>query len=174
MLAASALLLRLDARWMVGANYWDDMPVTSAWGLLALVNGPGFFLFKFLDGSYVVQLLGIAIFWGWTGFLLDRKIGGAPRLLTGRLWIRVFLHSLGFSFAFVFLLGAINNIRAHYGYTSSWSLGPILAYPKKTLVGREIIAVSAVIWGSAYVIYFSCKLWQAWGSTLVQKNSRAA
>jgi len=54
MLAASALLLRLDARWMVGANYWDDMPVTSAWGLLALVNGPGFFLFKFLDGSYVV------------------------------------------------------------------------------------------------------------------------
>jgi hypothetical protein len=73
MTAASAALLYLDARWMFGALKWDDMATTTAWGLLALLNGPGFRVFRLLGGSFY-GLAGIAIFWFSRGLLLDRLV----------------------------------------------------------------------------------------------------
>jgi len=77
MVGATAALLHFDKVWGRGAGYWDDMPITTAWGLLALLNGPGFWLsrfFSFFASDAVVLLIGSGAFWMWSGYLFDKRL----------------------------------------------------------------------------------------------------
>ena len=88
MLVVTAILYHLDEVWGRGAARWDDMPVTSAWGLMMLLNGPGFVLGKIFSLSGKLLLLGVASFWAWAGFLFDRRLRGItlPIIRRGR-WL---------------------------------------------------------------------------------------
>ena len=61
---------------MRDAGKWDDMPVTTAWGQVALLNGPGFFLAPWLK-------LPAAQVFGETIYDLGRVVGA------GSYWVLV-------------------------------------------------------------------------------------
>jgi hypothetical protein len=164
MTAASAALLYLDARWMFGALKWDDMATTTAWGLLALLNGPGFRVFRLLGGSFY-GLAGIAIFWFSRGLLLDRRLAGLPTIRTRKPRLRAALPSLGLSISFLVATAAANQLRSEILHV--WHLPQTISdHPRKTLLGRDVLAVAFLIWGVACTIYFSTKLWRAWSAIL--------
>jgi hypothetical protein len=73
MFAATMTLFYLDGIWLRGAAVWDDMPVTTAAGLVVVLNGPAT---VFNRGAMPVRLLGVVVFWTWIGFLLDRRTRG--------------------------------------------------------------------------------------------------
>jgi hypothetical protein len=172
MSAVSGLLLRLDAKWMVGAGIWDDMAETTAWGLLALANGPGFFFLRLLGPGYPMRLVGVAAFWAWTGFLLDRRLRGSPRPLVHNAWLRAVLHSLGLALSLLLVFGAFSRLHIEARYLGQLP-SAFLAYPRKTLLGREIFLLATMLWSSLYLVFFSLKLWHAWGAILDRKRDRA-
>ena len=165
MLTATAAFLRLDAVWMRGAAYWDDMPVTSAWGFLGLLNGPGFWLgqiLRALIGDYVGLSLGSVIFWAYSGFLIDRRLGGNRTPIIGKTWIRVLLHSLGLVVACLALAGAVTSLRfafTDFDKYSPWMMNTFRSKsPWRTLLGRDVLAIAGIVWGLGYAQYFGKKL----------------
>jgi len=164
MAALTTVLLYLDEVWLSRAAGYDDMPVGSAQGLAALLDGPGWFIGHY---SWVpVHILGedvnlgplvwVAIFWSWVGWLLDRRLlGTAPPVIRTR-WLRRSLYSVGFSLALLFLLTGAMFIQREYEVFLR--LGRFLRSPWRFLLGREITAVAGVLWGMVGLYYFGAKL----------------
>ena len=76
-------LYYLDRTWLGRpSGYLDAFTVGTAQGIAALINGPGAVLIMNLTG----QLLGVAIFWTWTGFLLDRRLRGKKTSTIRQFW----------------------------------------------------------------------------------------
>jgi hypothetical protein len=68
-----------------------------------------------------------------------------------------------------FVVGA--NHRFHVEAIYLWRLpAAVSASPKKTLLGRKVFTVAALMWRAVYAIYFSCRLWPAWGSIRAERN----
>jgi hypothetical protein len=166
MLALAVELFRLDALWMRGAFYLDDMPVTTARGLIGIANGPGFVLTFWLRlppvrvcGSEMWdtgRLAGIVVFWAGIGWLLDRRLAGMRAPLIHQRWLRGSLHALGFGAAVIFLGSALWEIHQELGV---WEhMGEFLTSPRWRLMGREALHTGGVLWGSIYATYFGSKL----------------
>lgn len=164
MAALTAVLLYLDEVWLSRAAGYDDMPIGSAQGVAAVLDGPGWYLGHF--SRVPVHILGenvnlgplvwVAIFWTWVGWLLDRRLlGSAPPVIRTR-WLRRSLYALGLSLSLLFLSGAAMFIRQDY--LVFLRLGLFLRSPWRFLLGREITAVSGVLWGTVGLYYFGAKL----------------
>jgi hypothetical protein len=167
MLTATAAFLRLNTIWMGGAGYWDDMPVTSAWGLVALVNGPGFWLGQILRGpmgDYVGLALASVIFWTWSGYLVDRRLSGNRASMIRKTWIRVALYSLGLVTGCLATVGAIVSphfvfaLTHYHQYVGSLVNTFRTKSPWMTLLGRDILVIAWMLWGLGYAGYFGKKL----------------
>lgn len=91
------------------------MPVTNAWGLVALLNGPGFYLAFWLRLPAVHafgenfhetgRLLGVVVFWGCIGWMADWKLSSVSGPLIRRRWLRRSLFACGFALATLFVYG---------------------------------------------------------------------
>ena len=166
-------LLRLDRIWMKGAFHLDDMPVTTARGLIALLNGPGFLVGRILADLVEndIGLIGAAIFWAWLGYLLDRKFRGVRDPVLRRKWLRLALYVLGLAFAcLTFLAAAWHPYNGFIDSQWVWRMWRILRSdsPWRRLLGREFLAIAAIFWGIGYTIYFGHKLWRLAGNLAVK------
>ena len=160
MLVVTAILYHLDEVWGRGAARWDDMPVTSAWGLMMLLNGPGFVLGKIFSLSGKLLLLGVASFWAWAGFLFDRRLRGITLPIIRRGWVRVVLYLVGLVLACLFLWQTVESWPSVFGGLEQmrWLLLRVKS-PRRILLGRQIITLGGFVWGLGYAAYFSSKLW---------------
>lgn len=148
------MFYRLDARWMIGAGKWDDLPVTSAQGLSALMNGPVSGLFGFRGP---VQLIFIGISWAWVGWLVDRRLAGIATPVLRLKWLRRTLYALGFALGAFLLWHAL--AESQFNRYCPWLLNRALwRSPKAHLLGREISTLGGAVWGAIYLIYFGSKL----------------
>jgi len=157
MAAVTIGLSYLDSAWSgYSQGYGDAYTVGTAQGLAALINGPGAPGVMNLRG----QLLGVAIFWTWNGFLIDRRFRGVRSPLIRRVWIRFALYLLGLGLA----------------SWSFWSVAKYLLYedtlkylarmpsiflsnsPIRFGLGRDLMAIARLIWGFGYALYFLKKL----------------
>jgi hypothetical protein len=160
--ATSVLLtlyfIHLDALWSIGAGKWDDMAVTSASGLVGLINGPVAIL---LGGLKLRAYLVVgAAFWAWTGYLFDRRLRGIRESTIRRRWVRWILYALGFALACLVLLASAESLRFyHMHYLSFLSRVLKSPTPHRKLLGRDVITIAMLGWGVGYLIYFSRKLW---------------
>jgi hypothetical protein len=154
MVSVALPLSYLDKVWLRGAGVWDDMPVTTAQGLAALLIGPS----PLIVAKLPARLLGVAAFWTWLGFLLDRRFSGIRGPIIRNVWLRVVLYSLGFIFALMFVReGALHMSHAELDYLCRALRS---SSPRRTLLGRELTTVARLLWGVGYTLYFSVKLWQ--------------
>jgi hypothetical protein len=161
MAATAVLLLHLDGVWSRDSGKWDHMAVTTAQGLAVLLAGPGCLL---PTASLSLQLFGAVVFWGWLGFLLDRRLRGLRAPIIRTPWLRGVLYSLGFVLACVSVHEGsplLRLLNAEYaGYRHNLWLTLRSASPLRTLLGRDLITIAEFIWGAGYVLYFGVKLWQ--------------
>lgn len=162
MVALTVILSYLDSVWMVGAGKWDDLPVTSAWGLSVLINGP---MSDFLGFARPSEWALIAAFWAWVGWLVDRRAAGIMAPVVRPKWLRISLYALGFAIGGLLLWQAYLTEAAsgrflfrHVSFLFSYALWNS---PRAHLLGREISAVGEVIWGSFCSIYFANKLFRS-------------
>ena len=165
--AATAVLLYLNGLWMIGAGYWDDLPVTTAWGLARALNGPAYFLFLPLPIP-AVHIFGVtswesnvlprvALFWAFLGWLAERRLRGIRAPLVRLRWLRGTLYAMGLGLALLFFLyGSI--LEVHRDWLVWLRLQELLNSPKRHLLGREVIEIGGALWGAVYVIYFGEKL----------------
>lgn len=154
MVSVALLLSCLDKVWLRGAGVWDDMPVTTAQGLAALLIGPS----PLIIAKLPARLLGVAAFWTCLGFLLDRRLSGSRAPLIRNVRLRVVLYSLGFILALLFVWEGARHI-SHAELAYLWRTLRSSS-PRRTLLGRELRTVALLLWGVGYTIYFSVKLWQ--------------
>ena len=155
-------LIHLDRLWMKGAGKWDDMPVTTAHGLIGLVNSPFCLVLASLAGeSYNSTLLVFALmWWGSLGWLLDRRLQRAAHLIKIG-WARAGALSLGLAVSGMMLLLVLVYVRSTMlpgtelkKYISFILLGP---FPRR-LLGRETLVLAGVVWWGGFAIYFASKL----------------
>jgi len=153
-LALTILLDRLDALWMIGAGKWDDLPVTSAQGLSALMNGP---VSEFFGFRAPAQWIFIGIFWAWVGWLVDRRFAGIAAPVLRLKWLRGSLYALGFALGALLLWHAFTESRFNGYYP--WLLDRAFWHsPKAHLLGREITTLGEIVWGTICLFYFGSKL----------------
>lgn len=144
-------LRHLDRLWLIGSGKWDDMAVTTASGLIMLVNGPFCFVLANLVGDFIFAL----IWWSSLGWLLDRKLRGAPHLIkTG--WARAATLSIGLAISSTMLCLLLVHIRfaGIQRYLPFILAGP---FPRR-LLGRETALLAGVLWSTGFTIYFALKL----------------
>ncbi len=159
-------LLYLDRLWMRGAGRWDDMPVTTAWGLIAVLNGPGFFLTPWLklpavhlfgETIYALgRLVGAGSYWLLVGWLIDRKLRRDVVPAVRPRWLLNSLYAVGFGVSTLFLCSALWEI--HRDYIVWEHMGELLRSPRWRLIGREMLYIGGGIWGSIYAVYFGYKV----------------
>ena len=154
MVPISAILGHLDSVWLIGAGKWDDLPVTSAQGLSALINGP---VSEFLGFRTPMEWMLIGVFWIWVGWLADRRIAGNRAPLVHYRWIRKSLYALGFALGALLLSHPILTLRSS-GFYSYLLNRPFWSSPRVHLLGREITALAEIIWGTFCCFYFGNKL----------------
>lgn len=155
-------LIHLDRLWMIGAGKWDDMAVTTAHGLILLVNGPFcFVLAGFAGESYNSALLIFALMW-WSslGWLLDRRLQRGTHLIKVG-WARAAAFSIGLAISCLMLLLALVYVRSTMllgtgirKYVTFILVGP---FPHR-LLGRETSVVASTVWSAGFAIYFASKL----------------
>lgn len=166
-LGVTIVLLRLDEICLVKGRGADDMPVSSAWGLLCLLHWPVFFLTSFgsrwMNGEFLglnlyveVHVAAALLFWALMGWLLDRKLAGRIDPLIRSRAIRIGLYTLGLLVAlFALLVGIPETI----GYARTWiHFNEILRSKWIYLLGREINSLAAAIWGLTSTLYFGNRL----------------
>jgi hypothetical protein len=152
----ATLLFYLDQLWLRGAGVWDDMPVTTAQGLAALLIGPS----PLIVAKLPLRLFGVAIFWTWLGFFLDRWRSAIREPMIRSVWLRVVLYSLGPILALLFAWKGSTFLRlAHAELDYLWRCVKSTS-PHRTLLGRELTTLTRLLWGITYAAYFSLKLWQ--------------
>jgi hypothetical protein len=166
MLGVTFELVHLDRVWGKGAGRWDDMPVTTAYGPIALLNGPGA-LFNFFAGV-PIRIIMVAVFWCWMGFLLDRRLHGIHTPIIRNIWIRVALWSLGFALSVFAILGFHFYMKSQLWFLSFANLKTLVHIflnpsPIRKLMGREVRAIAYFLWGVSFAIYFLYKFWR-WAS----------
>lgn len=148
----------------------DDMPVVAAWGLAYLLNGPGFLLTKWLrlpvirifnhDVRDTGTLVGVALFWTWIGWLLDRRNNASEKqtpIIRPR-WIRGLLYVLGLTYAGLTFFEAVFQIRNDELLRSNQLWTWLKTETVRDRLGRETIFLAALVWGSIYIVYFLQKL----------------
>jgi len=148
----------LDRAWLRAWGAWDDLAVTTARGLSVLLNGPGSFFAPGLKLSG--QLLGVAIFWTWIGFLLDRRLRGIKTSTIRRIWLRVALHVVGLGVS-CWLIWNVARFIEPATVRDLFKLPSIFLSnsPVRFLRGRDFVAIAEILWGLGYAIYFLKKLW---------------
>ncbi len=159
MAAATTGLYYLDRAWLRTGSTWDDSAVSTAQGMAALINGPGS---SITNGMKLFgQLLGVAIFWSWSGFLLDRRLNGTRTPIVQRTRVRIILYFIGLMLACWSVWSAARFFSPEtFNYLSRLSRILLSSSPRRTLLGREFIAAAKIFWGSGYALYFSRKLLQ--------------
>ena len=155
-------LVHLDRLWSIGAEYWDDMPVTTAYGLLGLLNGPAGL---FNPAILPIRIIIVAGFWCWMGFLLDRRLQGVKVPIIKNIWVRIALWSLGLAFSVFAVLTFYFFMRSQGWFDSFANVQRLLhiflnASPWRKLMGREVRAIAYLLWGSTFAVYFFYKLWR--------------
>jgi hypothetical protein len=170
MLTATLALFYLDQIWLKGAGKWDDMPATSAWGMAALLNGPGFYVTLWLELPTVHilgesihdlgRLFGVGVFWAWIGYLLERKLRGIRNSTIRNHWARVILYILGFAIACLLVMAGAQGL-SHFDARYMHFLWQVLQSPtpRRRLLGRELFSIAALAWGIGYAAYFAIQLW---------------
>lgn len=148
----------------------DDMPVVSAWGFAWALNGPGFLVTQWLPLSPIHvlgediydagRLVGVVLFWTWIGRALERRTRRTRRQepLIRKRWIRALLYLFGLFVAGLCLFETISQIRNDDVWLSGQLWMVLKNHKLRDLMGREIIAVGWLVWGSVYAVYFFRKL----------------
>lgn len=156
-IALTLYLIHLDALWSIGAGKWDDMAVTSARGMVWLLNGP---VAIFFGWNASIQLLGIAVFWAWMGYLFDRRLHDIRGSTIRRQWIRWILYAMGFALACLLIFASAQDLRFYNTHYLNF-LWRILKNPTphRKLLGRDVTTIAMLVWGVAYWVYFLRKLW---------------
>jgi len=165
-LVVTFLLLRLDKFCLVKARGVDDMPVSTAWGLICLLNWPAFSLtfwprwayFEFfgLDSWDWGRLIAALSFWALIGWLLDRKLSGSVGPIIRRRWLRICLCTLGLLIALLALgIGILETIGNGYMWVH---FREVLRSNWVYVLGREINSLAPAIWGVIFSSYFANKL----------------
>jgi len=151
-------LIHLDELWSIGAGKWDDMFVTSASGMVRLLNGP---VATLLGGLTLrVYLVVGAVFWAWTGYLFDRRLHGIPESTIRRRWVRWILYALGFALACLLIFASAQSLRFYDARYLNF-LWRILKSPTphRKLLGRDVTTIAMLGWGVGCLVYFSRNLW---------------
>jgi hypothetical protein len=157
MLAAMAALIHLDRVWMRGASYWDDMPVTTAWGLITLLNGPAIFVTNW--APWPTRVFAVGAFWACLGILLDRRVRGNRAPIIQNKALRILLFLLGFSVASLVALSALHSVWFQ-GFDVRRFVDVLLrGGVMRTLMGRTVQLFAGLVWGLGYTAYFALKLW---------------
>jgi hypothetical protein len=166
MLVVTLVLLRLDKLCLLKARGVDDMPVSTAWGFICLLNWPAFFLtfwlrwvhaeFFGLDAWDWGRLVAAMSFWALIGWLLDRKLSGPVTPIIRKRWLRIGLCTLGLLIAlFALFVGTLETI----GHVRTWiNFNELLRSKWVYLLGREINSLAAAMWGLIYTLYFGNKI----------------
>ena len=115
MIPVTIALSRLDDVWMAGAGKWDDLPVASAQGLSALMNGP---ISQFFGFRTPAQWILIGIFWAWVGWLFDRRMTGIRTAVIRHRGTRRGFYAVGFALGAMLLFIAVTETRftSYYYY----------------------------------------------------------
>jgi hypothetical protein len=167
-LLATIALLHLDQVWLEKTRRMDDMPITSAWGLICFLNWPALFLTFWLRWVPDVPILGVyslydcerlvasLAFWACLGWILDRRLAGLATPIITSKPIRIGSYILGFSVALYAMFAGAS--------ASAWWLLHLLWFMKSRwiyLMGRELNSFAAAVWGLVGTIYFCNKLFGA-------------
>jgi hypothetical protein len=108
--------------------------------------------------SLPVQLMTVAIFWGWLGFLLDRRRGGLREPLIRGKRVRGALYTLGVMAAFLFLVVGVWALVRDYRVFAYLPKLLEQSNPHPRLLGRQVHELALVLWSVVYVAYFSTRL----------------
>lgn len=170
MLLATIGLLYLGKICLQKGRGADDMPVSTAWGLICLLNWPSMFItfwLRFLPpsifGFYVYnwydweRLTAVLLFWACMGWLLDRRLTGVLSPVVRSKSIRVSLHTVGLLIAlYAFVYSGLEVI----GAIIVWF--PVLSGLLKSrwiyLLGRPLSSLGGALWGLIGTLYFGNKL----------------
>lgn len=158
MLAITVFLFHLDRLWMIGASRWDDLPETSAVGLMALLEGPALWIWHLLLAASgdrlslilldnVVIYLSALLFWSWIGVHLDRRRQRNFQPILCAVWLRVALNVLAIAVSLLFLYEGLRAAIELNGLAIRllWEC-MISNSPKRILLGREITDVAYALW----------------------------
>jgi hypothetical protein len=169
MLAITLFLFHLDRLWMIGAFRWDDLPATSALGLMALLDAPALWIWRLLSMSRASWILppgvGISLstllFWSWVGLHLDRRRQRDFEPILSAVWLRAALYALAIAVSLLFLYAGLKATIELHGLKIRllWEC-MISRSPKRILLGREITDVAYVLWGTVCVAYCTHNLWR--------------
>ena len=151
----------LDRAWSLAWSRWDHMAESTARGLSVLVNGPGSFFTTGLTLSG--QLLGVAIFWTWIGFLVDRRLRGFKTPTMRRTWPRVTVYLIGLALACWCVWSVARFFQPETLTYLSRLPGVFMSNsPGRFMRGRDLAAIAQLAWGFGYMAYFTRKLWLLW------------
>jgi hypothetical protein len=184
MFAITEFLFHLDRRWMIGASRFDDLPETSALGLIALLEAPALWIWHFLyipRVSWILLPPGIGtslctlLFWFWVGLHLDRRRRGNFEPILRAVWLRAALYVLAIAVSLLFLYVSLRETVSLNGLAIRllWE-GMISNSPKRILLGREITDIAYMLWGTACVAYCVQNLWwDTWQWKRVRQETRS-
>ncbi|HET6181660.1 MAG TPA: hypothetical protein VFE61_32375 [Candidatus Sulfotelmatobacter sp.] len=158
MVAITIILSHLDSVWRVGAGKWDDLPITTAQGLIVLLNGPA----AVPRGlKTLAQLPEVPVFWAWFGYLLDRRLRGLQKPVVRNRSVRVVLYCLGFILACLFAWEGISHLRMFDARLIRYVWRALEnSSSRRTLLGGLLMPIADSMWGLGYAVYFSVKLWR--------------
>jgi hypothetical protein len=143
----------------------DDMPSSTAWGVICFLNWPAMILSNILAaltrsrgifpydwGRLAVGLL----FWTYAGWLLDRRLVGVATPVVRSRTLRTALHATGFAAALLaFCGGILETDRSRVVWAHIIDL---VKSARVYLLGREINTLGAVFWGLLGIAYFGNKM----------------
>jgi hypothetical protein len=97
----------------------------------------------------------VAIFWGWLGFLFDRRRAHLQEPVIPIKWVRSALYALGLIAAFLFLLVSISAVVRDYRVFAYLPKLLKQASPHLMLLGRELHVIAVLVWSAGFAVYFS-------------------
>jgi hypothetical protein len=120
-----------------------------------VLDGPGYYLTGWFDGE-AGRLLGVAIFWFWLGWGLDRRLHGIRQPVIRSALARAVVYLLLLSLASAFTLAAFSEVHMHGPPFDPWTWRWVRAMGLRASILGAYVAVA---WGAIYVVYFGRKCW---------------
>ena len=135
-----------------------------------LLNGPGYLLPSWFFGGMVARLIGVAVFWMWIGWSLDRRLSGAGTQIISSVWLRALVYTLLLAIACLLSYAAFSDIQLHGPSSATRTWQWVRFMKSRAAILRSYLVI---LWGVGYALYFGRKLIEtAFSKQPTLQNSR--